>query len=181
MLFRSGGGVNYLEFRKGNVFIEPLWLDEKLMQHLEESILLFYLEPRIGNSSQTHEKLEASFKRKKKETTKIMIARRDNVLKTRDCLLKGKIGEFARLLNEEQRKKELLNSNTITTKSKELYEIAISAGSVAGKISGTGEGGCAFFICSKSRQKTVIQALQQKGVIHLPLRLERLDKMGYNI
>ncbi len=173
-----GGGVNYMEFRKGNVFIEPLWLDEKLMQYLEKYIILFYFEPRVGNSGQTHEKLEKNLKRKRKETTNIMLSRRDNVLKTRECLLSGRMSDFVKLLNEEQRKKELLNSNTITIKSKELYKTAILTGAVAGKISGTGEGGCAFFICPLLKQKAVVQALQQKGAVHLPLRLERLDKMG---
>ena len=173
-----GGGVNYLEFKKDEVFIEPLWLHEKLMKQIEDNLLLFYLEPRTGNSSNTHEKLAKSFKKNKGENLKIMMERRDNVLKTRNALLKGDFLTFSSLLNEEQRKKDILNSNATTSKSRVLYNTAISAGALAGKISGAGEGGCAFFICKPEFQSKVIRNMESLGAKYIPIKLERLNKMG---
>lgn len=173
-----GGGVNYLEFRKNNIFLEPLWLHEELMHLLETNLILFYLEPRMGDSGQTHAQLEKSFKTKHKESLEIMINRRKNVLKTRETLLKADLKTFANLLNEEQKNKELLNPSTTTSKSKILYDAAIEKGATAGKISGAGQGGCAFFIAEPKYQENIIKKLHELGAIHLPMKLERLNMMG---
>lgn len=173
-----GGGVNYLEFKKESVFIEPLWLHERIMQKLEESLLLFYLEPRIGDSGNAHDKLEKNLKKQKKETIKIMLDKRENVSKTRNALLKGDLETFAKLLNEEQKRKEMLNPDTTTIKSKILYGAVLKCGAIAGKISGAGKGGCAFFICEKKYHQKIITLLEILGAKHLPIKLQRIDDMG---
>lgn len=173
-----GGGVNYLEFRKNNVFIEPLWLHENLMRKLENTMFLFYLEPRKGNSDETHQQLEKNFKKNKKESLQIMIQRRDNVLKTREALLKEDFKKFTELLNQEQKQKEILNPKTTTQISSVIYEEALNNGAIAGKISGAGQGGCALFICEKPHQKKLIKRLSSVGAIYIPMKLERLNNMG---
>lgn len=175
-----GGGVNYLEFHKNSVFIEPLWLHEKLMKQIESWLLLFYMEPRLGDSGAAHEILSKRLKEKKKETLQIMNERRENVTKTREALLKGDFMKFAELLIEDNKKKQLLNPETTTSKSQQLYDLALKCGAVAGKISGAGKGGSALFLCPPKHQKKVIQMLESKGARHLPLKLQRLDSMGRN-
>ncbi len=94
------GGVNYLEFRKDKVFLEPLWLSEDLMKKLEDNLILFFIEPRKGNSGNVHEKLEARMKQKgKREDINTMLKRRENVLITREALLRGDFRKFSELLN----------------------------------------------------------------------------------
>lgn len=174
-----GGGVNYLEFRKNkNIFIEPLWLHEKTMKYLEDNLLLFHLEPRKGNSSEAHNILEKKLKKNKKESLSIMIDRRNNVMLTREVLLSNNLKKLAELLNDEQRKKELLNPKTITENSKVIYEEAINSGALGGKVSGTGKGGCAFFICKKQHQLKIIKNLKMLDAIHIQFKLQRLSNMG---
>lgn len=148
------------------------------MKKLEENIILFYLEPRLGNSGETHKELEKNLNKKKKETLNIMLNRRNNVMKTREVLLKGDIKKFAELLNEEHKQKETLNSKTTTEKSKIFYDAAMKNGAIAGKISGAGQGGCAFFICKKENQERVIKKLSSMGAVYLPLKMQRLNHMG---
>ena len=172
------GGVNYLEFKKNNVFIEPLWLSNSLMKRLEESIVLFFLEPRKGDSGNIHEQMEKKAKKKDKEDIKIILERRENVVKTRDALLRGDIKKFAELLNIEHKNKLKLVKGLLTPKANEIYSTAINNGAIAGKISGAGAGGCAFFINLNKNKKKFIKIIESTGCVYLPIKLQRLDSMG---
>ena len=173
------GGVNYLEFRYKNVFIEPLWLSEPLMKKLEDNLVLFFIEPRKGDSGNVHAKLEARMKQKgKKEDIDMMLKRRENVLTTREALLKGDLKKFSELLNTEQKSKEKLMKDLLTQKTKKIYDEAIANGAIAGKISGAGSGGCAFFIYTKEDKNKFIKKMNEFGCINLPLKLQRLNSMG---
>lgn len=173
------GGVNYLEFRKNKVFIEPLWLSENLMKKLEDNIQLFFIEPRKGDSGNVHDKLEARMKLKgKKEDIEMMLRRRENVLITREALLKGDFKKFSELLNIEQKSKEILMKDLLTQKTKQIYDAAVENGAVAGKISGAGSGGCAFFIYDKRDKNKFIKKMTELGCINLPMKIQRLNSMG---
>jgi len=172
------GGVNYLEFRDKSVFIEPLWLSEFLMKKLEKNLVLFFIEPRKGDSGNIHAILESKMKQKKKEDIELMLKRRENVLLTREVLLKGDLKKFAELLNEEQKNKELLMKDLMTPKIKKIYDEAIANGAIAGKISGAGSGGCAFFLCDKKVKNKFIKKMNELGCINLPLKIQRLNSMG---
>ncbi len=173
------GGVNYLEFKDKNVFIEPLWLSENLMRRLEDNLILFFIEPRKGDSGDVHSKIEKYMKKGwKKENFDIMLKRRENVLRTRESLLKGDLKKFSELLNEEQRSKEILMKDLLTQKTRRIYDEAISNGAIAGKISGAGSGGCAFFLYDKKDKNKFIKKINEFGCINLPLKLQRLNSMG---
>jgi len=172
------GGVNYLEFKKNDIFIEPLWLSEPLMKKLEECIVLFFLESRKGDSGNIHKEMEKKAKMKKKEDIKIILERRDNVVKTREALLKGDIKKFAELLNIEHENKLKLVQGLLTPKTNEIYSMAIKNGAIAGKISGAGSGGCAFFINLNKNKKKFIKKMESIGCVYLPIKIQRLNSMG---
>lgn len=176
-----GGGVNYLEFKKNQIFIEPLWLSEKLMKKLENSLVLFFIGPREGDSGNIHEELEKRVKSKVgKSDIKIMLQRRKNVSKTREALLDGNILLLAKLLDMEQKSKLDLCKNLMSKKSKEIYQTAKNLGAIAGKISGAGAGGCAIFIYQGKNKKKFIKQMGNLGCKHIPLKLQRLNNMGEN-
>lgn len=172
------GGVNYLEFSKDKVFIEPLWLSEKLMKKLEENIFLFFIEPRKGDSGNIHSLMKKNINKKKTEDIQVLLDKRDNVSKTRDVLLKGDIYHFSKLLNKEHEDKMKLVQNLLTSKMKNIYDSAISYGALAGKISGAGSGGCAFFLYNKKDKFRFIKKMNELGCTNLPVKLQRLNSMG---
>jgi len=173
-----GGGVNYLEFKKNKVFLEPLWLSESLMKKLEDSLMLFFIESRKTDEGEVHKKLEKKVNKEKKESLSIMLERRNNVLKTREALLKGDIQKFAELLDKEHKSKEKLYADLLTSKAKEIYNKAHELGALAGKISGAGSGGSAIFIYSQKDKQRFIQKMQKLGCRNIPLKLQRIDAMG---
>lgn len=172
------GGINYLEFKKNKVFIEPLWLSEKLMKKIEDNLVLFFIEPRKGDSGNIHFEMEKIIRKKKEEDIKMLLEKRDNVTKTREALLNGDIKRFAELLNREHMDKMKLVKNLLTPKTKEIYSSALSNGAIAGKISGAGSGGCAFFIYEKRDKNLFIKKMSKLGCTYLPVKLQRLNSMG---
>ncbi|MCX6746779.1 MAG: hypothetical protein NTU63_01455 [Candidatus Pacearchaeota archaeon] len=172
------GGVNYLEFRKNKVFIEPLWLSEKLMKKLEDNLILFFIEPRKGDSGNIHREMENKIKNKKKEDMKTMLEKRGNVTKTREALLKGDIKKFSELLDTEHKNKLKLVKNLLSPKIKNIYSAALANGATTGKISGAGSGGCVFFIYEQKDKIFFIKKMNDLGCIYLPLKLQRLNSMG---
>jgi len=174
-----GGGVNYLEFTKNGVFIEPLWLSEKLMKKLENLLVLFFLERRKKGSGEIHKELEKRVKSVKgKKDIDLMKIRRENVVKTREALLTGDVKKFAELLKFEQESKSKLDKYFLTKKTKRIYQKALTLGAISGKISGAGFGGSAIFIYTKKDKKNFIKKMESLGCKNIPLRLERLNKMG---
>ena len=172
------GGVNYLEFKKNNVFIEPLWLSESLMKKLEQNLVLFFLESRKGDSGNIHKEMEKKANMRKKEDILVLMKKRENVTKTREALLKGDIKTFAELLKIEHENKLKLVKNLLTPKTDEIYSTAMKNGAIAGKISGAGSGGCAFFVYPHKNKKKFIQNMRNVGCIHIPIKLQRLNSMG---
>ena len=173
-----GGGVNYLEFKKEGVFLEPLWLPEKIMKTLEENLVLFFIEARKIDSGEIHAQLEKKVKKDKKESLEIMIERRRNVLETRNALLNGNIMRFAVLLNQEHMSKERLYANLLSSKARDIYDRALASGAIAGKVSGAGSGGCAFFIYPHKNKEKFVKRMAELGCVHLPIKLQRLNSMG---
>lgn len=171
------GGVNYLEFKKNKVFLEPLWLSEKLMKELEQNISLFFLEPRKGDSGNIHLALENQSNKQIKEDKDLLIRRRENVTYARDCLLQGNIKKFADILKEEHENKLKLVPNLLTPKLSRIYSEALNQGALAGKICGAGSGGCAFFVTLSNKNK-FIKKMEELGCMNLPLKFQRLNSMG---
>jgi len=172
------GGINYLEFKKNNVFIEPLWLSEKIIKRMEDNIFLFFLEPRKGDSGNIHYQLEKKIKRKNKNDINIMLERRENVTRTREALLRSDLQKFAELLNKEHRNKLKLLKSLLTERAERIYSTAMRHGALAGKISGAGSGGCAFFIYENKDKKKFIKKMKDLGCIYMPIKFQRLDSMG---
>jgi D-glycero-alpha-D-manno-heptose-7-phosphate kinase len=173
------GGVNYLEFKNKQVFLEPLWLSERLMKKLEENLVLFFIEPRKGGEGgNIHREMEKKAKSKKKEDMQTMLEKRDNVTKTRDALLNGDMCKFAEFLNNEHKNKLKLVKNLLTPKAEEIYSTALSQGALAGKISGAGSGGCAFFVYEGKDKRRFIRKMAELECINIPVKIQRLNTMG---
>ena len=66
----------------------------------------------------------------------------------------------------------------LTQKTKKIYDEAIANGAIAGKISGAGSGGCAFFLYDKKDKNKFIKKMSELGCINLPLKIQRLNTMG---
>jgi D-glycero-alpha-D-manno-heptose-7-phosphate kinase len=81
-------------------------------------------------------------------------------------------GEFGRLLHESWMLKRGLTELVSNSKIDEIYESAIRAGALGGKLCGAGGGGFFLFYVPPERQPEVKEAL--KRLLLVPVRFENL-------
>jgi D-glycero-alpha-D-manno-heptose-7-phosphate kinase len=161
------GGFRLMEFHAdGNVTTQPVNLEDYRCRRLNESLLLFY----TGMTRKSAAILEEQ---------KTNIGQRLSLLRqlkkmaydARDELVSGNLNAIGEMLHESWvLKKELasqISNNTID----DMYNAALNAGAIGGKISGAGGGGFLLLFCPYEKQDSVREALT--GLQELPFSLEQ--------
>ena len=88
-----------------------------------------------------------------------------------DALSEGNLNRIGRILDEGWRHKRELAGGISNPEIDALYDAALDAGAVGGKVAGAGGGGFLFLFCPPDRQAAVREALA--GLQELPFALER--------
>ena len=108
---------------------------------------------------------------------------RDMALSARGLLLNGSLDEIGRLLHRSWQTKKTLASKISTPDIDRMYDAAIAAGALGGKVAGAGAGGFLLVYCPRERQNAVREALS--AYRELPFMLSRdgskviLNTRGY--
>lgn len=157
------GGFNYIEFRKdGQVLVHPLQLKINFIRELSFYIVLFYMRTSRA-SAQIISKQQDNVREGKIEAIEATHALKTFTEEMKVALLKCDLEEIGRLMDLSWQNKKKLSNHITNAKIDALYEAALSAGSIGGKISGAGGGGFMMFCCPSHTRAQVIQALQKRG------------------
>jgi len=157
----SFGGFNYIEFNKSNeVIVNNLDIDSYVIQELEASLLLFF----TGVSRDSDKIILNQSKNMIKKDKKAMEAL--HIIKNEAQNMKNKIlsGDFYGIVESmrtgwtNKKKSADVISNPLI---EEIYDTAIDAGALAGKVSGAGGGGFMIFYIPIGKRKLVIESLGQ--------------------
>lgn len=81
----------------------------------------------------------------------------------RQALRHGDITEVGKLLGEAWEYKKQFSNKISNPVIDNLYNTAIKAGAVGGKVSGAGGGGFMYFVCDYDKKANVSRALTSKG------------------
>jgi D-glycero-alpha-D-manno-heptose-7-phosphate kinase len=157
------GGFNFMEFYADErAVINPLRIKDWILCELEASLLLFY----TGVS---------------RESAKIIADQSDNVkagavdaiegmhglkreaLVMKECLLKGDFDGIVDSMRQGWESKKRTAAGVSNPDIEEIYDAAIRAGALAGKVSGAGGGGFMMFFVPPDRRMDVIRRLNQAG------------------
>ena len=79
------------------------------------------------------------------------------------ALLTGNPTEFGKLLDYTWQEKKKMAATISNPLLDQLYEDAIKAGALGGKVSGAGGGGFMMFYCESTKKREVIEALIKGG------------------
>ncbi len=152
----SFGGFNRIDFSRDGYTVRPIDFSEKRKNELNDNLMLFF----TGLS-------RYSFQIQK--TTKMMLGKRTSeLLKIRDMvdtaekiLIDGNrsLDDFGMLLNETWQLKKSISNEISTNIIDSVYEKAMCAGALGGKLLGAGGGGCLLFYVPKENQDNVRLAL----------------------
>ncbi|MFC1682610.1 GHMP kinase, partial [Candidatus Zixiibacteriota bacterium] len=157
------------------VNVELVKLDYSLRRRFNERLMLFYTGKTRSAATILSEQREQISQRR--EILQQMCQMPDEF---RNCLHNGNLDDVGRILHRNWEHKKQLASGVTDGQIDELYQKALSAGALGGKITGAGGGGFLLLFCPGERQEDVRRALAH--LTELPFRFENQgSKIIFNI
>ena len=155
------GGFNLIEFHPGGtVLVMPLRLRPETVWELEHSLVFAY----VGGghfSDQIIENQVRNYETRRIESIHAMDRLKVLTQDMKRALLIGDLREFGELLHLAWESKRQMAKGISNPKINEVYDAAMQAGALGGKMSGAGGGGFMLFVCDPLRRYAVQEALRK--------------------
>lgn len=156
------GGFNFMEFDGDSVLVNRLKIDPWVVRELEYNMILVYTQKSRLSSSIIEEQIK-NVEAKKVGNLEAMMQIKQHALDMKRLLLTGKTNEFGELLHEAWQQKKRMAASITNETLDEMYDVAIKAGAIGGKVSGAGGGGFMMFYCENNKKRNVVTALERLG------------------
>jgi len=162
------GGFNRIKFNRDDTFdVHPIILPTERIKKLEDHLMLYYTGISRISSCIARSKID-NMKYRVNELNKIkdMVNQGLAILEGPDEMF----DDFGLLLGESWEHKKRLSDDVSTPRINKIYECAIKAGAIGGKILGAGGGGFLLLFVKPELQSQVRERLQ--NITHVPFRFE---------
>jgi D-glycero-alpha-D-manno-heptose-7-phosphate kinase len=160
------GGINHVLFHaNGEIDVRPVCLHRSGVEELNAHMMLFFT-----GVQRTASNLARSYTQNLLEREGELRAIAHMVDECLDILGRGDWAQFGRLLHEYWCLKRKLGKKVSNSLIDELYDEAMAAGALGGKLIGAGGGGYLFLVAHPHDHKRIRERLT--GLIHVPMRCE---------
>ena len=155
------GGFNFIEFHgRNNVVVNPLRIKKEIIHELQYNLLLCY----TGDIHVSANIIKDQVKNyEKKDPFDAMCEVKALAYAMKDELLKGNLYSFGKLLDYGWKSKKRMSSKISTPQIDELYEEALKAGALGGKLLGAGGGGFLLMFCPYNIRHVVAARMEAAG------------------
>ena len=164
------GGFNKIEFDGDQEFrVQPITMPKEKFHLLQDHMMLFFTG--LSRTASDIAKTQIQKTPEKKNELKRMAEMVDeavNILNENDTDLRG----FGKLLHESWKIKRNLTDKISTSEVDKIYNTAIEAGALGGKLLGAGGGGFILFFVEPEKQKNVMKKL--RNLLYVPFKFENL-------
>ncbi len=155
------GGFNFIEFHgRNNVVVNPLRVSKAVYHELQYNLLLCYTGGVHVSANIIKDQVQNYAK---KDAFDAMCEVKALAYAMKDELLKGNLNSFGRLLDYSWQSKKRMSSRISNPQIDELYEEAVKAGALGGKILGAGGGGYLLMYCPYNVRHKVAERLEAMG------------------
>lgn len=155
------GGFNAIAFEGNNTAVIPINIKTDVSSRLNDNLICF----NTGITRQASSVLEKQVKGLKDvvnvDNTAYMVDMAESAIK---FLLKGRLDDFGSLLGESWETKKKLSDNISNFTIDEMYDKAMKAGALGGKILGAGGGGYLLMYVPPKNHTKVIEALSNYDI-----------------
>lgn len=161
------GGFNRIEFlRDGSFRVDPVILRQERLEEFQNHLMLFF----TGFSRFASEIAKSKIDNLKNRATELN-RMKDSVHEAIGILQsETPIEEIGKLLDQNWKYKRSLSDKVSSPEIDQIYEAAMKAGAIGGKLLGAGGGGFMVFLVKPALQNKVREALGH--LIHVPFRFE---------
>jgi D-glycero-alpha-D-manno-heptose-7-phosphate kinase len=162
----SFGGLNRIDMDRNGYVVKPIIISNQRKAALNERLMLFFTgftrfsaDIQKGTNASVHDKQQQLL------TMKSMVDEAEKIL-----ISKGYLSDFGKLLNESWKLKRGLSAGVSTDSIDAIYQEALKAGAVGGKLLGAGGGGFLLFYVEPEKQPSVRKALDK--LLYVPFMFE---------
>ena len=154
------GGFNFMEFYADErAVINPLRVKNWIICELEASLLLFY----TGVSRESAKIIadqSSNVKSGLVDAVEAMHGIKNEALTMKECILRGDFDGIVASMRKGWESKKRSATTVSNLHIDEIYNAAINAGALAGKVSGAGGGGFMMFFLPPEKRMDVVRALE---------------------
>jgi D-glycero-alpha-D-manno-heptose-7-phosphate kinase len=163
------GGLNRIEFNgKENFLVQPVTVNRRRITELQNHLLLFFTGfSRTASEIATEQIRNTADKRTELGNMRGMVDEAVEILNNG-----ADIENFGKLMDESWKLKRSLSSQVSTDMIDTMYETALEAGAIGGKLCGAGGGGFMLLFAPPRKQRHVKRALN--NLLHVPFNFETL-------
>jgi D-glycero-alpha-D-manno-heptose-7-phosphate kinase len=159
------GGLNKMVFTKESLQVMPIALPQNRLDNLQENLLMFY----TGLSRFASVILEEQIKNTQEQKVNVELGEIHAMVEKGIAILQSEtedLNNFGHLLNQGWLTKKKLSSAISNSFLDEVYNKAIAAGALGGKLLGAGGGGFYIFYAPKDNHLAIRNALQDLKEVH---------------
>lgn len=162
----SFGGFNRINFDDSGYQVQPVIISGERKEQLCDNLMLFFT-----GFSRFSSQIQSAYQQAMADKTAQLLELKNTVDEAEKILTnKCDLSEFGRLLDYTWKLKRGIVSQISTESIDGLYDTAMKAGALGGKLLGAGGGGFLLFYVEKDKQPQVRQALQ--NLMEVPFRFE---------
>lgn len=156
------GGLNRIDFKDNDFSVHPIVIAPERKKELDSNLLLFY----TGIQRFSSEIQADTFAKPVDKTQQLLdmlalVDEAERILTDKNTSL----DEFGKLLDTTWKLKRGTGSKISNSGIDNLYETAIKAGALGGKLLGAGGGGFLLFYCEKGKQENLKKALEKLMIV----------------
>lgn len=171
------GGLNRINFKDGDFSVHPIVISPERKKELDENLLLFYTGiQRFSSEIQADTFARPADKIKQLKDMLALVDEAEGVLCNKNAFL----NEFGKMLDCTWKLKRRTGAKVSNGSIDELYDKAIKAGALGGKLLGAGGGGFLLFYCEKDKQESLRKALEQLMIVPFHFENEGSQILYYN-
>lgn len=153
------GGFNFIEFGPGDkVLVNPLRVKDWVVNELEASTVLYYTGQSRESAHIIQRQIDNTLARDA-GSLEATLAIKQDALAMKEAILRGNLPRYAQILGRSWIAKKQMAQGISNPAIDAVYDSAMAAGALAGKISGAGGGGFMMFFVPPERRMRVLREL----------------------
>jgi D-glycero-alpha-D-manno-heptose-7-phosphate kinase len=165
------GGFNFIEFTASSVVVNPLRIDQEIVNELESDLLLCYTGGTRLSANIIATQV-AAYERRETDVLRAMDELKHITVEMKNALLQGQLDDFGRLLHEAWCNKKKMAKQITNSAIDVLYHTARQHGALGGKLLGAGGGGYLLVYCPFDRKHVIAEQLEGLGGQPVPFTFE---------
>ncbi len=163
----SFGGFNRINFTSEGYEVKPVIISPKRKEQLNSNLMFFFT-----GFTRLSSEIQEDTKKNTGKNIETLIRMKQLVDEAEEVLVNKErdLDDFGRLLDESWRRKSSTGDKISTDEIDTIYQKALDAGALGGKLLGAGGGGFVVFYVPEEKQEAVKKALNH--LLYVPFRFE---------